>query len=235
MPLKQVDQQDILSIHRVRERLVKQRTALSNQARGLLLEYGITVPLGIANVRKKLPEVTDLNYDKLTPMAKELFSGLYDELCDIEIKIKQQEKRLQAIYDLDYRCQLIGTINGVGLMTATAMIASIGDGKEFEDGRQLSAWLGLVPRQHSTGGKDRLFGISKRGDKYLRSLLVHGARSELWASKRKSHQETRFTRWAKHLEERRGTNKAIVAMANKKARAIWAMLNTGEVYRVETV
>ncbi len=235
VPVKQVEQQDILSIHRVRQRLIKQRIALSNQVRGLLHEYGVVIALGNASLRKKLPELVSPENEDLTPMSKALFRSLLDEFYELETKIEQQEQRLKEYYKLDSRCALLTTIPGVGLITVTSMVASIGSGKEFENGRQLSAWLGLVPKQHSTGGKERLLGISKRGDKYLRSLLVHGARAVFYATKRKSHKETGLTRWIKQLDKRRGPNKTVVAIANKIARAIWAILNTGELYRAETM
>lgn len=177
VPVKSVEQQDILSIHRIRARLVKNRTALANEIRGLLHEFGIIIPEGINKVTAKLTEVLDSG--KLSLISQQTFSDLKDEFIENDKKVKDLETRLKIMAGKLDKYQQIITIPGIGLITATALIASIGNGSCFENGRQLSAWLGLVPRQASSGGKEKLLGISKRGDIYLRTLLIQGARAVL--------------------------------------------------------
>lgn len=179
--VKSIEQQDILSIHRIRERLVRNR-ALSNEIRGLLHEFGFIIPQGINKIIIKLTEILDEGM--LSPMGHQTFSNLKEEFLDNDKKIKELEKRLIIIANGLDRYQQLKTIPGLGIITATALIASIGNASYFENGRQLSAWLGLVPRQNSSGGKDKLLGISKRGDIYLRTLLIQGARAVLNAKLR---------------------------------------------------
>ncbi len=175
--IKTVEQQDILFIHRVRQRLVKNRTALANEIRGLLHEFGFVIPQGINKIMTKLTEILDEG--ALSQLSYRTFSELKEEFLENDKKIKELEQRLKIIASQYSNHQQLMTIPGIGLITATALIASIGNASCFENGRQLSAWLGLVPRQHSSGGKDKLLGISKRGDIYLRTLLIQGARAVL--------------------------------------------------------
>ncbi len=177
VPIKTVEQQDILFIHRVRQRLVKNRTALANEIRGLLYEFGFTIPQGINKIITKLTEILDEG--DLSQLSYQTFSELKEEFVKNDKKIKELEQRLKIIASQYSNHQQLMMIPGIGLITATALIASIGNASCFENGRQLSAWLGLVPRQHSSGGKNKLLGISKRGDIYLRTLLIQGARSIL--------------------------------------------------------
>jgi transposase len=235
VPIKSVEQQDILSIHRVRERLVKNRTALANEIRGLLLEFGFIIPQGINKITTKLTEILDEG--ALSQMSHQTFNELKEEFLENDKKIKELEKRLKAIAGELDRYQQLTAIPGVGLITATALIATIGNANCFKNGRQLSAWLGLVPKQHSSGGKEKLLGISKRGDAYLRTLLIQGARAVLNAKLRFTTEEQRakkdysqFIEWMFNLSERRGHNRTIVAIANKLARVVFAVLNSGNDY-----
>jgi len=175
VPIKTAEQQSVLSIHRVRERLVKSRTALANEIRGLLGECGLIIPQGVNKIIPKLLEF--LNNDSLSGMDKTTFTDLLDEFRSIDQRIDLLEDRLREI-SKNYESYIrLRDIPGIGLITATALIAAIGNAANFKNGRELSAWLGLVPKQHSSGGKEVLLGISKRGDTYLRNLLIHGARA----------------------------------------------------------
>ena len=227
VPIKEVAQQDIQSLHRVRERLVAARTALINEMRGLLAEYGVILPKGVNNFRKTLIEKLDTEQDKLTSMGQELFRRLYDEFTQLEGELSYYEEKLQRLATSHPECQRLLTIPGIGPMTATALIAAVGEISVFKNGRQFAAWLGLVPKQHSTGGQTLLLGISKRGDSYLRKLLIHGARATLrWVGTKTD----RRSEWARGLLERRGWNRTAVAVANKNARIVWALLSRGGVY-----
>ena len=218
VPIKQVEQQDIQSIHRVRSRVVKNRTALINEIRGLLLEYGIAIPLGAAKVKRFLCEIIANNKNELTDLSRECMRGLYEELIEIEAR---QNKT----------CNRILKIPGVGDLTATALVAAIPDAREFKNGRHMAAWLGLVPRQSSSGDKQTLLGISKRGDRYLRTLLIHGARSALSHYKKT---DTLYGRWFFDKKASLSFNKAAVALANKNARIIWSLLSRGEEFNINT-
>ncbi len=231
VPIKSLEQHDIQMIHRLRERLVKNRTALVNQTRGLLAEYGIVINRGIAAVRAELPLILEDAENGLTVVARESFFSLYEELIELDEKHQACEKKIIEINRSHEACQRLDEIIGIGPVTATAIYAAIGDGSDFENGRHFSAWAGLVPKQHSSGGKANLMGISKRGNSYLRTLLIHGARAVLRYAEGK---EDSFSRWAFALKERRGSNKACVAVANKLARMAWVVLAKGERYRPAT-
>jgi transposase len=230
VPIKELAQQDFQALHRVRERLVKARTALINEIRGLLGEYGIVLPQGITKFRKGLLPMLEKAQAKLTALGREIFRQLYEEWLTLEKQLVYYNKQLEAICQAHPVCQRLLTIPGIGPLTATALVAAVTEATHFKNGRQLAAWLGLVPRQHSTGGKPRLLGISKRGDRYLRKLLVHGARATLRWIKLKSG---RRSQWVRALIERRGTNRAVVALANKNARIAWVLLTTDQVYMPE--
>lgn len=229
VPIKSVAQQDMQNFHRQRERIKKERTALVNQVRGLLAEYGIVINKGIAAVRKDLPEVLGDAENGLTALARECFAELLDELRDIDQRFERCEHRIKALNQDNEVCQRLDEILGIGPLIASATYAAAGEGKDFVNGRHFSAWLGLVPGQHSTGGKTVLLGISKRGNAYLRTLFIHGARAVLRHSANKTD---RFSRWAQVVLERRGHNKACVAVANKMARMAWVIMAKGETYRV---
>lgn len=228
VPVKRIKQQDMQSLHRMRSQAIKNRTALSNQIRGLLSEYGIIISKQIQNVRTQLPTILEDNKNELSDFCRALFLGLYSDFIALDKRILEYDKKIDALFEQSEECKRIGKIPGIGKVTATAIVSAISDAKLFKNGRELSAWLGLVPRQSSSGNQQRLFGISKRGDNYLRSLLVHGARSALY---RVTDKESKRARWALNLKERRGSNKACVAMANKNVRVIWALLSKGEAYR----
>jgi transposase len=227
VPKKSVAQQDMQMLHRIRSRLVGNRTQLGNQIRGLLAEYGIIVPLHLHQLRRELVELTSEPHPELTAFAQELFASLYAELHSIDEQITAMEQRIQRAFQRDEACQKIADVEGVGPVIATAIVAAIADGRAFRNGRQLAAWLGLVPRQHSTGDKQRLLGISKRGDPYLRMLLIHGARSVVYRCVTKTDARSR---WIADKQRRLGTTKACVAVANKNARIIWALLAKDQSY-----
>ena len=230
VPIKRVEPQDLQARHRVRARLIKARTALGNEIRGLLHEYGIVLPQGITKFRALLTDKLQQEQAKLTALSAELFWQLYDEFQVLEKRLVSYNEQLAALGQAHPECQRLHTIPGIGPVTATALIAAIGDATQFKNGRQLAAWLGLVPREHSTGGKPRLFGISKRGDGYLRTLLVHGARATLrWIETKPDDR----SRWVRALIARRGKNRAAVAL-NKNARTAWALLVHHQEYRAKT-
>lgn len=228
--VKEIEQQDIQSIHRMRSLTVERRTAQINQTRGLLLEYGIEIPAGKFNLFKRLPEILEDAENSLTNMFREELFGLYGELRHLDERIDHYDQKIEQIAQADERMQRLQTIPGIGPKIATALAAAIGDISSFKNGRELAAWIGLVPRQHSTGGTSTLLGISKRGDVYLRQLIIHGARAVLRWVDRKTD---RTSRWAAVLKVRRHKNIAIVAMANKMVRVAFALLKKGEIYRVE--
>lgn len=228
VPIKSIAQQDIQNFHRQRERIKKERTALVNQVRGLLAEYGIVINKGLRAVRQDLPAILEEADSGLTVLARELFYEHLDELRAMDKQFKQCEERIKANNKENAICQRLGDILGIGPITASAAYAAAGDGKEFVNGRHFSAWLGLVPGQHSSGGKAVLLGISKRGNSYLRTLFIHGARAVLRHSAQKTD---RFSLWAQGVLARRGHNKACVAVANKMARMAWVIMSKGETYR----
>jgi transposase len=231
VPIKRVEQQDLQALHRVRARLIKARTALVNEIRGLLHEYGIVLPQGITKFRALLTDKLQQEQAKLTALSAELFWQLYDEFQVLEKRLVSYNEQLAALGQAHPECQRLQTIPGIGPVTATALIAAIGDATQVKNGRQLAAWLGLVPREHSTGGKPRLFGISKRGDGYLRTLLAHGARATLrWIETKPDDR----SRWVRALIARRGKSRAAVALANKNARTAWALLVHHQEYRAKT-
>jgi transposase len=225
VPIKQVEQQDIQSLHRVRSRVIKNRTALINDIRGLNLEYGIAIPLGALKVRSHLRSIIDNQKNELTSSSRELMQELYDELVEMEARLKKLEKKIKLICKENDPCRRILNIPGVGELTATAIIAAVPNANEFKNGRHMSAWLGLIPRQSSSGNKQVLLGISKRGDRYLRTLLIHGARSALCRCK---NTEGKYGEWLVDKKASLSLNKAAVALANKNARIIWALLKTGK-------
>jgi transposase len=229
VPTKSIEQQDIQALHRVRTRRVAERTALGNQIRGLLLEFGIAIGLGLTTLKRRLPDIVTDDSNELTPRGRALFRELYDELIELEGKIFGIERKIGQVFKSTEPCQRLAEIRGVGPLIATALVAAVGDARVFKNGRHMAAWLGLVPRQQTTGGKPRLMGISKRGDRHLRTLLIHGARSALRVIDRNQDQRSR---WAADVARRRGANVATVALANKTARIAWAMIAHGESYRM---
>jgi transposase len=229
-PIKSAEQQSVLMLHRARELLVRQRTMLINALRGHCGEFGLVVAQGASRVAELITVIEDPADDRLPEVAREALGTLVEQLRMVQVQINSLEKKLMAWHRASEASQRLETIPGVGVITATALVATIGDASQFHSGRQLAAWLGLVPKQHSSGGKERLGRISKRGDGYLRKLLVHGARTVLLWSRRKKENRSA---WQEALLARRPTNVVLVAMANKTARVVWAMLSRGETFRAE--
>ncbi len=231
VPEKSIEQQDIQSMHRIRSLLIARRTAQSNQIRGLLMEYGIILPAGISYIRKQLPMILETPNNGLSDLFRELLSELYEELVHLDSRVNMIETKLTNVSAQNENCLRLLTIPGIGVLTATALVAAVGNIDVFKNGREFAAWLGLVPRQHSTGGKAKLMGISKRGDTYLRMLLIHGGRSVV----RIAHKYTdRRSCWINELEQRRGKNISAVAVANKNARIAWALLSKKTTYQTVT-
>jgi transposase len=228
VPIKSIEQQDILLLHRARALLIKQRTALSNQIRGLLAEFGVILPKGLTYIRNEMAGILEDAGNELTTRGRAVFNRLYDQFKALEKEIAVYDKEIEVFTQQDERCQRILKIEGIGAISASAIVATVGNAKEFKCGRELAAWLGLVPKQHSSGHKIRLQGISKRGDRYVRTLLIHGARSVVNVSGNKI--DTR-SQWVMDKKTRGGHNKAAVALANKNARIIWALLANNENYR----
>ncbi len=230
--IKSADRQAQQAIHRVRSRAVGNRTAHANAIRGLLAEYGIEIPQGRSKIRPAVSEIlgnggtADIT---LPPRFLDVLAELYDELVHMDGRVEKYDRMIEEIAQMDEQARLLMTIPGVGPMTATALLSTMGDPGMFRNGRECAAWLGLVPRQHSTGGKDRLLGISKRGDRYLRCLLIHGARVMVNQLSRKEKTDRR-SQWLKSLLERRHRNVATVALANRMARTAWAVLTSGKPY-----
>jgi transposase len=229
VPIKNVEQQALLGLHRARQGFVWARTAQSNQIRGLLTEFGIVIPKRISALREKLPAILEDAENGLPGSSRELFARLFEHLCELDRQVKELETQIKAWHRQSAASQRLEAVPGIGPLTASALVASVGDAKAFKNGRQLAAWLGLVPRQDSSGGKERLLGISKRGDTYLRTLLIHGARSVLFALKRRA--ERPADAWLARLAARRNSNIAVVALANKHARIVWALLAHERDYR----
>ncbi|OIR07156.1 transposase IS116/IS110/IS902 family protein [mine drainage metagenome] len=229
IPIKNANQQAILSIHRARQGFVKARTAVSNQIRGLLAEYGITMPQGISHIAKRVPEIIEDGENDLPGRFRLLIQRLVDHLKELDRQVSELEVQIQLWHRENEVSRKLAKVPGVGPMTASAMVASIGDARNFKNGRQLAAWLGIVPKQHSTGGKQVLLGISKRGDSYLRTLLIHGARAVIRIAEGKPDTDS----WLKRLLARRNKNVAAVALANKNARTIWALLTHDREYKAD--
>jgi transposase len=227
VPLKSLEQQDVQALHRARQRLVNHRTALIAQMRGLLLDRGIVFATGASRARRMIPRVLE-DDNALTPMLRETIRDLYEFLQQIDQRIGNFDRRIARVFQASDVCQRLAHVEGIGPKTATALVAAVGDARDFTNGRHLAAWLGLVPKHRASGDRRVMLGISKHGDQHLRTLLIHGARAVVRVAHRKS--DPRST-WIKALQERRGTNRTIVAVANKNARILWALLAKGECYR----
>ena len=229
--IKTIDQQDVLCVHRARQRLVRARTALANELRGLLMEFGLVFPKGLAPLRRGLTLVLgEPQNDRLTALGRSLFLQLHDELNELDEKVKGYDAQILRLHNQCALSQRLAQIPGIGPVTATALVATVGDPRGFKNGRQLAAYLGLVPKECSSGGRRKLLGISKRGDTYLRTLLIHGGRSVVRCLGKKSD---RLSVWTRNLVARRGKNIAAVAVANKNARRVWALMKDPEHYCLE--
>lgn len=215
--IKLPEQQAMLAVHRTRASFVKARTAQTNQMRGLLAEFGIVMPLGLSTLRRRIPEILEDAENGLPAMVRDLIQRLFNHLNELDQQVLEYDKVILQWHRLNESSLRIAALPGVGPITATAIVASVADAKSFENGRQLAAWLGLVPRQHSSGGKPVLLGISKRGDVYLRTLLIHGARAIIAHFER---QRERADPWLQRMLGRCHHNVTVVALANKNARII---------------
>jgi transposase len=229
VPVKSVEQQDLQALHRVRSGLVKERTAKVNQVRGLLGEYGLVIGQGVAQVRRRLPELLEDAENGLSRPARELFADLHEQIVKLDEQVAAYPSKIERICQASAACRKLTQIKGIGPLTATALVAAVGDGSAFDQARQVPAWIGLTPRQDSSGGKPKLLGISKRGDGYLRTLLIHGGRAVVKAAEGKDDAQSR---WVNDLVKRRNKNIAAVAVANKNARIAWALLRREEDYRI---
>jgi transposase len=218
VPIKTVEQQELLMLHRARQRLIQARTAQANQLRGLLAEFGFVLPQGLPALERDFPTILADTENVLSSRLRERFSDLFGQLRELSEMVAHWEREILSWHRENPLSRRLQKIPGIGPLTASAFVASIGDARTFKSGRQLAAWLGLVPRQDSSGGKIRLLGISKRGDRYLRTLLILGARSVL--ARRKPTPGD----WLERLKARCHPNIVAVALANKTARIIWALL-----------
>jgi len=228
VPIKTDDQLELQALHRVRDRLVSRRTSVINQIRAFLLERGISFHSGRANLRRHLPDLLEETNEKLTTRLRRLLDLLWQEWQHLEMQIENLTEEIEQIANQDEACRRLRQIPGVGSLVATAVVASIGNGAAFQKGREFAAWLGLVPKQHTSGDKPKLLGISKRGNRYLRRLFIHGARAVVFRRKR---DQSSLGQWMASLEGRAARNVLVVAVANKLARISWAVLSSGENYR----
>lgn len=219
--VKTTEQQDIQAAHRIRSELIGQRTAKGNQIRGLVAEYGMVAPQQMTKLRMAIPDWLEDAENGLSDQFRRLLNGLYSDLKTLDRRVDELDQEINRIAQNNPVAKRLQQLRGVGPMIATALLANVGNAEHFANGRQMAASFGLTPKQHSSGGKDRLLGISKRGDSYLRCLLIHGARAVIYAARNK---DDRLSQWVTSLAARRHPNVAAVALANKTARIAWAML-----------
>lgn len=227
VPVKSLAQQDIQSLNRIRERLVKSRTSIANQMRGLLAEYGIIVATKIASLRNRVPFILEDPEQPLTVTSRAFISSLQDELQYHDELIKNNEKTTHELLKSSGDYQRIQKIPGIGPVTSAAVIAAVGNAQQFKNGRQMAAWMGLTPKQHASGDKSRMGGLSKRGNQTLRKLFIHGARAVVhWCTEK----DDPLSLWVKNLLKTKHPCKVVVALANKLARMTWAVLAKKEQY-----
>lgn len=229
VPPKSPEQQDIQALHRARQRIVNHRTATVCQIRGLLLDRGITIGAAVSRVRRAVPLILEDAENGLSVRMRRTIAELYDLFNDLGRRISFFDKEIDAVFRQSEACQRIAKVKGIGPKTATAVVAAIGKGTEFKNGRHFAAWLGLVPRQHSSGDRQVLMNMTKKGDKHLRTLFIHGARAVVRVAA--NNNEGYLNQWVNQLKERRGFNKTTVAVANKNARIIWSILHNETEYR----
>ncbi|MGK3126453.1 IS110 family transposase [Candidatus Pantoea formicae] len=222
VPPKSPEQQDIQALHRARQRIVNHRTATICQIRGLLLDRGISIGTAMSRARRAVPLILEDGENGLSIRMRKTIAELYELFIDLEKRINFFDKEIETVFRQSAECQRIAKVKGIGPKTATAVVAAIGNGQEFKNGRHFAAWLGLVPRQHSSGDRRVLMNITKKGDKYLRTLLIHGARAVVRVAT--NNNDGSLNQWVNQLKERRGFNKTTVAVANKNARIIWSIL-----------
>ena len=227
VPIKNGEQQAVLALHRARQGFVKERTAQANQIRGLLAEFGIVIPQGIGHIAKQLPEILENGENGLPGTFRQLIDRLGAHLKELDRQVQELEVQIQLWHRTHAASRKLAEIPGIGPITASALVATVGDATNFANGRQLAAWIGLVPRQHSSGSKQTLLGISKRGDSYLRTLLIHGARAVIRLAENKAGYGGS---WLAGVLQRRHKNVAAVALASKNARIAWALLTQDREY-----
>ena len=231
VPIKNVEQQAVLALHRARQGFVKARTAQANQIRGLLGEFGLIVPQGIAHITQRVPDLIEDATIELPGSFRLLIDRLLEHLKVLHQQVDEIETQIKLWHRSNEASRRLEKVPGIGVLTATALAATVGDAKNFDNGRQFAAWLGVVPRQHSSGGKQTLLGMSKRGDAYLRTMLIHGARSLIYRATQRADVES----WLVRLTGRRNKNVAAVALANKTARIVWALLAHGREFKASYV
>jgi transposase len=219
--VRTAEQVDLQALHRIRDQLVSSRTRLINQMRAFCLEYGIAIRQGAGVFRLDLPRVLADEANDLTSAMRRMLADMFEDVGRIDQRIVAVTREIEGLAARDDRARRLMTIPGIGPLAATALLAAVGDGRQFQRARDLAAWLGLVPQQHSTGGKPRLLGISKRGNHYVRRLLIHGARSCVTHLDRS---RDRLGRWLDALQARMHVNKVTVALASKIARTAWAII-----------
>lgn len=224
---KSTAQQDIQTLHRARGLLLRERTALSNQLRGILHEYGIVMPQGVAALKRKVAEVLAGDEERATTVLRTVVAEQFECFTELSQRIAKYDRQLAQFCRQDERCRRLLAVEGIGPLSATALVAACGNGHEFQNGRHFSAYLGLVPGHSNTGNKTVMLGITKRGNRYLRTLLIHGGRAALYAARRRNDPRSR---WLKRLAEKHCANLAAVALANKNARVAWALLRYGQEY-----
>lgn len=225
--IKTVEQQEIQILHGYRDSLVKDRTAVANRIRGYLQEMGLFLEKGLSQVRKKVPLFLEDAENELTVEMREIISSCHKRLLELDKEVEQYTQKIEAFCKRHEVCQRLMKLAGVGPMIASIVYATIGNPCNFKNGRHFAAFLGLVPKEHSSGGKHRLMSISKRGDRYIRSLLIHGGRSVVKVSGKK---DDYLNRWVQRIHKERGYNKAAVAVANKNARHMWAIMAYNDKY-----
>lgn len=219
VPIKSLPQQDMQALHRCRLLCVRQSTAMANQMRGIASEYGVCFALGIRPLLQNLPTALASTDNELTPVVRELLLERYQQLLQLRQQINTLTRRIAVQASADPAFDRLQAMPGMGRICASALLAAIGHGQQFSCGRQVSAWLGLVPRQHGSGGKLQLYGMTKSGDRYLRTMLIHGARAAIVRTK-----DSALRQWIEPIIARRGFNKAVVALANKNARIGWLII-----------
>lgn len=227
--IKNIEQQSVLALHRARQGFVKARTAQANQIRGLLAEFGLVVPQGILYIPSRVPELLEDAENGLPDLMRQLISQLLEHFKALHGRVIEIEAQIKSWHRSSESSRRLEKVPGIGPLTASALAAALGNARNFDNGRQLAAWLGLVPRQHSSGGKATLLGMSKRGDAYLRTLLIHGARSVIYRTRQRADEKS----WLFNLVERRNANVAAVALANKTARIVWALLAHEREFQVD--
>lgn len=226
--IKTVEQQEIQAVHRIRAGVMNQRKAKGNQIRGLVAEYGLIAPKELLHLRQAIPQWLEDQENGLSDRFRRLLTGLWNDLRALDERVAELDAEIVALAAADPVATRLQQLRGVGPMTATALIATVGDASQFANGRQMAASLGLTPKQHSSGGKERLLGITKRGDAYVRCLLIHGARAMIRTAKTKTDP---LSLWVMRLATTRHPNVAAVALANKTARIAWAMMRRGTAYQ----